>query len=52
MTASSPTIDPTLANRLSTEFHQCFSDFEARDDLFAPDTFVDLLPPMWRFQFV
>ena len=40
-----------LADRLSTEFHRCFSDFEARDDLFAPDTFFDLLPPMWRFQF-
>jgi hypothetical protein len=51
MAASSPTIDPTLADRLSIEFHRCFSDFEARDDLFAPDTFFDLLPPMWRFQF-
>ena len=52
MAASSPTIDPTLADRLSTEFHRCFSGFEARDGLFAPDTFFDLLPPMWRFQFV
>ena len=39
------------AVRLSEEFHRCFSHFEARDDLFAPDTFFDLLPPMWRFQF-
>ena len=36
---------------LSDEFHRCFSHFEARPDLFAPDTFFDLLPPMWRFQF-
>ena len=36
---------------MSAEFHRCFSDFEARHDLFAPDTFFDLLPPMWRFQF-
>ena len=42
---------PETADRLSAEFHRCFSDFEARDDLFAPDTFFDLLPPMWRFQF-
>ena len=24
---------------------------EQRDDLFAPDAFFDLLPPLWRFQF-
>jgi len=52
MTLSTPTtLDRETADRLSTEFHRCFSDFEARDDLFAPDTFFDLLPPMWRFQF-
>jgi hypothetical protein len=45
------TIDQATAERLSAEFHRCFSDFVARDDLFAPDTFFDLLPPMWRFQF-
>jgi len=44
-------IDQRTADRLSAEFHRCFSTFEARDDLFAPDTFFDLLPPMWRFQF-
>ena len=43
-------IDQEIAHRLSAEFHRCFTDFEARDDLFAPDTFFDLLPPMWRFQ--
>ena len=31
-------------------FHRCFSDFDPGDDLFADDTFFDLLPPMWRFQ--
>jgi hypothetical protein len=45
------TVDEETAERLSAEFHRCFSDFEARHDLFAPDTFFDLLPPMWRFQF-
>jgi hypothetical protein len=44
------TIDQETADRLSAEFHRCFSAFEARPDLFAPDTFFDLLPPMWRFQ--
>jgi hypothetical protein len=44
-------VDQESADRLSVEFHRCFSDFEARSDLFAPDTFFDLLPPMWRFQF-
>ena len=52
MTTETATIlDQATADRLSTEFHRCFSDFEAREDLFAPDAFFDLLPPMWRFQF-
>lgn len=41
-----PTID-----QLSVEFNRCFTEFEARHDLFAPDTFFDFLPPLWRFQF-
>lgn len=44
-------IDQETVDRLSAEFHRCFSDLHARDDLFAPDTLFDLLPPMWRFQF-
>jgi len=44
------TIAPEAAETLSAEFHRCFSHYEARDDLFAPDTFFDLLPPLWRFQ--
>jgi hypothetical protein len=43
-------LDRETVERLSAGFHRCFSDFEADDDLFAPDTFFDLLPPLWRFQ--
>jgi hypothetical protein len=43
-------LDQTTADALAVEFHRCFSDFQARDDLFAPDAFFDLLPPFWRFQ--
>jgi hypothetical protein len=52
MPAQSPTatLDHETADRLSAAFHRCFSDFEADDDLFAADTFFDLLPPLWRFQ--
>jgi hypothetical protein len=51
VTPQPTTIDSETANRLSAEFHRCFSDFEASPHLFAPDTFFDFLPPMWRFQF-
>ena len=51
-TAHDDAIDQDTADRLSAGFHRCFSDFSAPDDLFAPDTFFDLLPPWWRFQFV
>jgi hypothetical protein len=44
------TIDQETADRLSAEYHRCFSEFQARADLFAERTFFDLLPPMWRFQ--
>jgi hypothetical protein len=51
VTMEAPTmLDQQTADRLSAEFHHCFSDFEARDDLFAPGTLFDLLPPLWRFQ--
>ena len=43
-------LDTAAAEALAAEFHRCFSDFTARDDLFAADTFYDLLPPLWRFQ--
>ena len=45
-------LDRVTADRLSAGFHRCFSDFHAEADLFAPDTFFDLLPPLWRFQLV
>ena len=53
MTVQTPTgtLDQATADRLSSGFHRCFSDFEAAADLFASDAFFDLLPPMWRFQF-
>jgi hypothetical protein len=44
------TLDPDTAARLSAGFHRCFSEFDAGDDVFADDTFFDLLPPFWRFQ--
>src|SRR5512134_3112847 len=52
MTATVTTVDARLAGRLSEEFHRCFGRFEVRTDLFAQDSFFDLLPPYWRFQFV
>lgn len=52
MSVQSTLIDQEIADRLSAEFHRCFSDYQARPDLFADATFFDFLPPMWRFQFV
>jgi hypothetical protein len=49
-TTVTPTLDRETVERLSAGFHRCFSDFEADEDLFAPDTFFDMLPPLWRFQ--
>jgi hypothetical protein len=48
---TSTALDTATAESLATEFHRCFSTFTVRADLFAPDTFYDLLPPLWRFQF-
>jgi hypothetical protein len=45
------TLDADTADRLSADFHRCFTEFRASEGLFAPETFFDLLPPMWRFQF-
>jgi len=50
-TSSTATIEQETADRLSAAFHRCFAEFTAPDGLFADDTFFDLLPPMWRFQF-
>ena len=49
-TTTSTPLDQATADRLAAGFHRCFSHFEAADDLFAGDTFFDLLPPLWRFQ--
>lgn len=43
-------VDQATADALAAEFHRCFTEFTVRDDLFADDTFFDLLPPLWRFQ--
>lgn len=51
MTAQSTVATDGVITALAAEFHRCFSDFTARDDLFAAETFFDLLPPLWRFQF-
>lgn len=51
MSTQTTILDQSVAERLSSEFNQCFSDFEVRSDLFAADTFFDLLPPLWHFQF-
>ena len=43
-------IDEATATRLGSAFNRCFETFDPSDDLFAPDAFFDLLPPLWRFQ--
>lgn len=50
MTTQTAAVHMATAEALAAEFHRCFSEFTTRDDLFAPDTFFDLLPPLWRFQ--
>ncbi|HEX7166953.1 MAG TPA: hypothetical protein VF230_08225 [Acidimicrobiales bacterium] len=44
-------IDQETVDRLSAGFHRCFAEFTVADGLFSDETFFDLLPPMWRFQF-
>lgn len=46
------TLDEDVVERLSTAFNRCFETLDAGDDLFTPDAFFDLLPPLWRFQFL
>lgn len=50
MSLSGTAVDQETVDRLSAAFHRCFTDFEAGEDVFAPDTLYDLLPPFWRFQ--
>jgi ketosteroid isomerase-like protein len=42
--------DRATVERLSTAFNRCFETLDAGEDVFAPDAFFDLLPPLWRFQ--
>ena len=50
MPTETPTTDPHTADQLSMAFNRCFETLDAPDDLFAPDAFFDLMPPLWRFQ--
>ena len=43
-------LDLATVERLSIGFNRCFETLDAGEDLFAPDAFFDLLPPLWRFQ--
>jgi hypothetical protein len=42
--------DAATTARLCEAFNRCFETLVVPDDLFAPDAFFDLLPPLWRFQ--
>ena len=44
-------VDFATVERLSAAFNRCFETFDAGRDVFAPDAFFDLYPPLWRFQF-
>jgi hypothetical protein len=48
-TATAPP-DRATAERLAAAFNRCFETFEAPHEVFDPDAFFDLLPPLWRFQ--
>jgi hypothetical protein len=50
MVTGTELVDHATVERLSTEFNRCFESLDAPEDLFAPDAFFDLLPPLWRFQ--
>lgn len=43
-------LDRTEAERLARALCDCYETLDAPDDLFAPDVFLDSLPPQWRFQ--
>jgi hypothetical protein len=50
MVTGTELVDHATVEQLSTEFNRCFEILDAPEDLFAPDAFFDLLPPLWRFQ--
>ena len=43
-------LDQETAERLSAAFQRACETLDVGDELFAPDAFFDLYPPMWRFQ--
>ena len=42
--------DVATVEQLSTQFNRCFETLDAGEDLFAPDAFFDLFPPLWRLK--
>lgn len=42
--------DRATVERLSTALNRCFETLDAGEEVFAPDAFFDLYPPLWRFQ--
>ena len=44
------TLDLATVDRLSAAFNRCFETLDAGENVFAPDAFFDLYPPLWRFQ--
>jgi hypothetical protein len=42
--------DAATVERLSEGFRRCYETREADPDIFAPDVFFDIYPPLWRFQ--
>ena len=49
-TTSAASIDVAEIERLSRQFADVLSTFEASEGDFAPDAFFDLNMPVWRFQ--
>jgi len=43
-------LSPANVERLSVQFHDAFRCHDPGQDTFAPDVFVDLNVPLWRFQ--
>ena len=44
------TTDAATVERLSTGFNRCFETLVPGEDVVADDVFLDLYPPLWRFQ--
>jgi hypothetical protein len=48
--ATRTTVDVATAERLSTGFARCHEAPDIADEIFTPDAFFDIHPPLWRFQ--